>query len=205
MLGRRESPPEPASPGGDAIGRRDAYSPLEYSRGVHSEVRAMNSDLYTRAQIVLTIDGVVLAAVGAALAGQPDDLARTVDVFGATTWAALGIAAASLIASVLSSALALYARHMQGLRPVARDDAAYEPSKMWFFRHIAELEPARYIEVAEHADAAFETRARLAQVTVIAPIMVRRAQWVNRAFASTALAFGFFALAAVDYLIRLAD
>jgi hypothetical protein len=204
MLGRRELQPEPAPMGGDAVGRPDAYSSLEYARGVHSELRAMNSDLYTRAQIVLTIDGVVLAAVGAALAGQPDDLARTVDVFGVTTWTALGVAAAALIASVLSSALALYARHMQGRRPVARSDA-YEPATMWFFRHVAELDPVRYVEVAERADAAFETRARLAQVTVMAPIMVRRAQWVNRAFASTALAFGFFALTAADYLIRLAD
>ena len=204
MFGRRD--PSPAVvPAGDtsAVSAHGAYSPLEYARGVHSEMRAANHDLYTRAQIVLTIDGVVLAAVGAGLAGQPDDLEATVAVFGATTWAALGLAAAAVLASVLSSALALYARHMQG-RP-SHATKSYEPANMWFFRHVAELDPARYIEVAERADAAFETRARLAQVTIMAPIIVRRAQWVNRAFASTALAFAFFALAAADYLIRLAD
>jgi hypothetical protein len=141
--------------------------------------------------------------VGAGLAAQPDDLSRTVSVFAGTTWAALGVAGAALIASMLSSALALYARHMQGLRGNG-GAAAYEPANMWFYRHVAELEPARFIERAEQADAVLETRARLAQVTVMAPIMVRRAEWLNRAFASTALAFVAFALAATDYLIRLA-
>jgi Family of unknown function (DUF5706) len=205
MLGRRDPSTAIAPPGETGpVRTRGAYSPLEYARGVHSEVHTANRDLYTRAQIVLTIDGVVLAAVAAAVAGRPDDLAETVNVFGATTWAALGVAGAALVASVFSSALALYARHMQGTRPSA-SGGAYEPANMWFFRHVAEHDPVRYVEVAAQADESFETRARLAQVTIMAPIVVRRAQWVNRAFAFTALSFTFFALAAADYLIRLAD
>jgi hypothetical protein len=49
----------------------------------------------------------------------------------------------------------------------------------------------------------FEIRARLTQVMIMAPIMVRRARWLNRAFLCTALAFVFFAVAEADYVIRL--
>lgn len=175
---------------------------LEYARAVHGEVRDANRELYTRAQIVLTLDGIVVGAVGAALAAQRGDLESKIAVFGITTWAAVSLAAVSLIASVLSSVLALFSRHMQSppnLRP-----AAYEPGSMWFYARIAELDPRRFLEVAEGADAVFETRARLAQVTIMAPIMVRRARWLNRAFGTTGLLFVCLALAALDYVIRVA-
>jgi hypothetical protein len=183
----------------DLVPPRDA---LEYARGLHGEIHASNKDLYNRAQIVLTLDGIVLAAGGAALAAKPDDLRRAVDVFAATTWVALGIAGSALIASVLSSALALFSRHRQG-----RDSggAVYEPATMWFYARVAELDRHRFVEAAERADAAFETRVRLEQVATMAPIMVRRAAWVNRAFGFTALTFVAFALASTDYLVRLAS
>jgi hypothetical protein len=187
--------------------RAQARAALECARGIHAEFRDANRDLYTRAQIVLTLDGIVLGALGAALATQPDDLRDTVAVFAGSTWAGMGVAGAAMIASVLSSALALFSRHMQGPRQRRGNvpEAAYEPATMWYYARVAELNPVRFVEVAVQADAAFEVRARLAQVAVMAPIMVRRAQWLNRAFACTALAFVSFALAAADYLIRLAS
>ncbi len=185
------SDPDPARPA------------LEYARGIHAEAHDFNRDLYRRAQIVLALDGVVIAASGAALAAQPDDLSKTVAVFGGTTWAALGVAGGALIASVLSSAMALFSRHNQGANGDSDGDA-YAPANMWFYRTIAKLDRARFIEVAEQADAVFETRARLAQVRIMAPIIVRRANWLNRAFVCTALALGAFALAAADYVIRVA-
>jgi hypothetical protein len=71
---------------------------LEYARGVHTEALDANKALYTRAQIVLTLDGIVLGATGAALAGQADDLRKTLAVFAATTWVALGVAGAAVLA-----------------------------------------------------------------------------------------------------------
>lgn len=175
---------------------------LEYARGVHNEIRETNKDLYTRAQIVLTVDGVILAAAGGSLAAQTEDLSKTLVVFGVTTWFELAVAGGALIASILCSVKALYVRHLEG-DPVPHGEAAYEPSTMWFYRHVAELEPARFIERAAQVDNAFETRARLAQVAAMAKIMVKRARWLNLAFASTGVAFIAYAVATADYLIRL--
>ena len=173
---------------------------LEVARGIHAEVRASNRDLYTRAQIVLTLDGIVLGATAAALAGKPDDLRGAVNVFAVTTWLALAVAGAALVASVLSCALALFSRHRREPHAGA---GAYEPAHMWFYAQIAGLDPKQFVERTAQADSEFEVRARLGQVAIMAPIMVRRAQWVNRAFASTALSFVAFALAAADYVVRL--
>jgi hypothetical protein len=186
----------------DAVARAPHVSPaLEVARGIHAEVLASNRDLYTRAQIVLTLDGIVLGATAAALAGKPDDLRGTVNVFAATTWLALAVAGAALVASVLSCALALFSRHRRGPDVGA---VRYEPLNMWFYARIAALDPVQFVERTSQANTDFEVRARLGQVAVIAPIMVRRAQWVNRAFASTALSFVAFAIAAADYIVRLA-
>jgi hypothetical protein len=103
---------------------------LEVARGLHAEVRASNRDLYTRAQIVLTLDGIVLGATAAALAGKPDDLRGAVNVFAATTWLALAVAGAALVASVLSCALALFSRHRREPHAGA---SACEPADMWFY------------------------------------------------------------------------
>jgi hypothetical protein len=185
------------------VGQRATQVPpaLEIARRIHAEVISANRDLYTRAQIVLTLDGIVLGATAAALAGKPGDLRRTINVFATTTWVALAVAGAALIASVLSCALALFSRHGRDPNAAA---VRYEPKSMWYYARIAALNPEQFVERMAQADTDFEIRARLWQVAIMAPIMVRRARWVNRAFASTALSFVAFALAATDYVVRLA-
>jgi hypothetical protein len=178
----------------------DARPALEVARGIHTEAVAANRELYTRAQIVLTLDGIVIGATAAALAGKPGDLRDAVNVFAGTTWLALAVAGAALVGSVLSSALALFSRHAGGPRAAVN---TYEPANMWYYARIAALDPTQFVERTAQADADFEVRARLSQVAIMAPIMVRRARWLNRAFASTALSFVAFALAAADYLVRL--
>src|SRR5207253_3013680 len=147
-------PLSPVSPDGPSTRDPALAGPaLEYARGIHAEAHDFNKELYRRAQIVITLDGVIIAAAGAVLSAQPDDLRRTVSVFGSTTWAALALAGAALIASVLSSAMALYSRHMQGAKRNAgaayMPANAYVPANMWFYRGVAELDPGRFIEVAE--------------------------------------------------------
>jgi hypothetical protein len=124
----------------------DTTAALEYARGIHAEALESNNALYTRAQFVLTLDGLLLAAAGAALAAKPDDLQTTVTVFGGTTWAEFSIATAALIASVLSSALALSPIRRPPLR--SEGEVEYNPKTMWYWSRVAELEPDRFIERA---------------------------------------------------------
>ena len=203
MVGRDVRAPiaQDPSPGRTTKSRRSSDAEaLEYARGIHAEARETNKDLFTRAQIVLTVDGVLIAWAAGVLGARPDDLARTVAVFGWTTWAELAIALAAFVVSVLSAALALYPRSMQGPGPTPGE---INFSFMWFFRHVADIDPDTFVEAAQRADAASEVRARLTQVAIMSPLMVRRVRWLNRAFAALAVALALFSVAAADYVIRL--
>ena len=59
-------------------GAADLQAAAEYARGVHRETLDFNRGLYTRAQIVLTLNGVLLGAVGAGLASNPDTVRKIV-------------------------------------------------------------------------------------------------------------------------------
>ena len=73
-----------------------------------------------------------------------------------------------------------------------------------FFRQIAYLDRDRLVERGAQAGAGFEAKARLTEVAILAPVLVQRATWVNRAFVLTAGALIALALASADYVVRVA-
>ena len=82
---------------------------------------------------------------------------------------------------------------------------AGEPGTVLLHGRIAELDdPAVFLNAAERADEAFETRGRLAQVLAMSPVMVRRPRWLNVSFACVALGVTLLAVAAADYVVRVA-
>ena len=117
----------------------------------------------------------------------------------------LALATAALLVSVFSATAALYSRHRE---PSVREGSPpdYGPRNLWFYASIARLPEKGFVHAAlrgAQTDPNFEARARLAQVAIMSKIMVPRANRLNRAFVSIGVALGFFALAAVDYLILL--
>jgi len=189
---------------------------VEYARGVHRDNLDLNKDLYTRAQIILTLDGVVLAGVAAGLARDPADVAAIVRRFSSLTWVLLALATAALIVSVLSAAQALYSHHRSRepswflpARWIRRQSqSAIGPWHMWYFGGIAEVPTEEFATQAMRElrnDPDYEAHVRLAHVWGMSVTMVRRADQLNRAFVCTALALVFFALAAADYLILFPD
>jgi hypothetical protein len=69
------STPFSASAGSDG-------SAVALARGVHTEMLEANQSLVNRAQVLLTLDGVVVGVIGAGLKSKPADLGRVVDVLG---------------------------------------------------------------------------------------------------------------------------
>jgi hypothetical protein len=175
---------------------------LEYARGMHLEALDTNRGLHSRTQVALALDGVILSAVGAGLLSAPEDVRDIADVFGVSTYLLAGAAGASLVLSILFCVRALSATHKKGGTEVWSPE-----DRSWFFAHVAESVQSRgredFIASATNASAAQETRARLSRVAVMSPIMLERANAVNRAFLLTSLALVLFALAATDYVIRL--
>jgi hypothetical protein len=164
----------------------------------------MNREISTRAQALLTVDGVLITAFGAIIASSPDDLRKVVAVFGLRTWIFLGLAGAALVFAVLSAAISLRSLHRRGPSIDASNRNEYKADNMWFYGHIAQLDRERFLDCAQQADASWEARARLVQAAIISPLILNRAKWLNRGFTLTALGLTFVAVTAADYLSRLA-
>jgi Family of unknown function (DUF5706) len=174
---------------------------LAYARELHSEVKELNRDLYSRAQTVLTLDGVVIGVFGAVISSSPDDVAKTVERSTTLTSVLAILAIAALACSVVSSFMALYSRHRTTAVPIGR--TGVDNAHLWFYAKIAEVRREDFLEAASTVDDERETRIRLLQVATMAPIMRRRANWVNTAYALSALGFVLFVAAGVDYLAEL--
>jgi hypothetical protein len=173
---------------------------LAYARALLTELSTANRELYSRAQAALTLDGLVITIFGAVVSSSPDDVAKTAARVTAVTGVLVLLALLSLSVSVVCAFLALYVRHWSG-KP---DRPASEPgnSHLWFYARIAEVEPDVFVETAAQVTSESETRIRLHQAAVMAPIITRRANWVNGAYAGAALGFLFFVTAAITYVVH---
>lgn len=173
---------------------------LDYARALLTELATANRDLYSRAQAALTLDGLVITIFGAVVSSSPDDVAETVARVTPATGALVLIALVSLSISVVCAFLALYVRHRSG----RADGRVREPghSHLWFYARIAEVDPDVFVDTAAQITGESETRIRLHQAAVMAPIITRRANWVNGAYAGAALGFLLFVAAAVSYVVQ---
>jgi hypothetical protein len=176
---------------------------LAYVRMMHQEVLAANRDLYSRAQIALTLDALVVTVFGAVVSGSPEDAEETAQQLGPVTGVLGGVALAAIALSIAFALTALYVRHLSGR---VHDTGTANPSgsQLWFYARIAEVEPGRFIEAASAVTEAEEIQIRLTQVSVMSPIMRWRAIWVNLAYAATGGGFVAFVAAIAAYLLRLA-
>lgn len=172
---------------------------LEYARSLHAATIAANAALYTRAQVVLSLNGILLSILGGVVITNPADLRKTISIFGVTTWLALAVAGAALAASILAAALVIRPRGNK----YSGQTLECTPINMWFFARIAQLKQDDFVSTGERMDAAFEIRVHLNDVTVMAPTMVRRVKRLSLAFFAMSLELLAFTVATADYLIRL--
>ena len=171
---------------------------LEYARSLRAATIAANASLYTRAQIVLSLNGIILGAVGAFVITNPTDLRDTIRAFGATTWLALGVAGGALAVSILGAAFVIRPRGVK-----YRHRLACTPENMWFFARIAQLDRNEFLTTGEQIDASIEIRVHLSEVMTMAPIMVGRIRRLSVAFSAMAVELLAFTVATADYVIRL--
>jgi Family of unknown function (DUF5706) len=170
---------------------------LEYSRRLYANVLGWYESAERKAQLILTIDGLVLSVVTASLA-LTGDADRSFDDVGPVTWVLLALMFASFLGSLYSVVLCLVSRTAAGERE--------EAGAMWFFGMVARWEPERFRAAVREraADDGFETDELLGQVAVLSRNVSRKHAWVNRAFVATALAFAFGALAIAARVVELA-
>ena len=174
---------------------------VAFARGMHTEMLATNQQLIGRAQILLSLNGVILGILGAGLAGDVEDLRNALHEF--KWWMSPGVIVAglALIASIVCCERAMYSSHNK--RDVTPSDDP-EPTFMWFFADVAHYEEKRgdFIRRGLTLSESDEVTARLQQALNMAPNIHSRATWLNSAFISFSVELVFLALTAASYVLR---
>lgn len=185
-----------------SVSTANSLEALDYARNLHAEILESNRDLYTRAQVVLTLDGLIVGVVGSRVLSEPGDLRRVAEVFSTLTWLLLVSSVVAILMSLIFATISLMSLHRKGPR-VAPSASPWPSERLWYYGHIAAMPADVFVGRASTATAEWEIRARLTQAAIMAPLMVRRANWLNRSFAATTLSFVSLALTATDYVARL--
>ncbi|WP_077487880.1 hypothetical protein [Sinomonas mesophila] len=173
---------------------------LAFARSLHEDLLTNNRDLYGRAQMVLTLDGLIASAIGAVVSTSPDEVARSAALAGPVVGSIVLLALALLAASVTCALIALHVRRGSSPRP-----ASVGVGHLWSWARIAEVDPADFQDAAGQVTEELETQVRLHQITVMARFMRVRANWTNRAFVAAAASFVLLVLANALHLAGLAS
>jgi hypothetical protein len=200
-----------SSAGGEDAASLDYQAVVGYLRDLEAGLRYWYQAAEIKAQVVLAIDGALVALLSGSLLGNRNDVAGTVAVFGPETWVLLAGITVAFALSITCAVICLVAR---GLRrkgveeALARwqvdpsDAATYAPEATAFFLYLTALQPAPLAERMRSVDPAFVLQALSSNPVLFARNVVRKHRWVNRAFVCTGVALGFFLCLGVSYLAR---
>ena len=181
---------------------------LDYVKQLYDDRRAWYQDVQSRAQLILTIDGIAIAFLTGTLLTKASDVSTTIQLFEWDTWVLLALLALSLLFSLLLTSLSMTPRQrskklrqdIAGLR----GETPYPPSGMWWFVHIGALDKGRFVDEAVHTQPEFAARALADDVFELSHHLERKYRLVRRAYKWTAAALVFFMATGADYLVHVA-
>jgi hypothetical protein len=200
-----------SSASGDETASPDLATALAYLRDLEGGLRYWYQAAEIKAQVVLAIDGALLALLSGALLGNRDDVARNVAVFGPETWVFL---AGMTVGFALSIACALRCLVARGLRRKwvieafgryrvdPTQAATYAPEVTAFFLYLAALQPEPFTQRMWTVDPPFVLRALASDRVRSAGNVLHKHQWVNAAFVCTGVGLGCVLGLGVSYLTR---
>jgi hypothetical protein len=202
---------KPAVPAINQTGRLDEQAMREYLRDLGTDLRYWYRAAETKAQLVLTVNGLFITFLTASALARRADVAQTTAAFGVETWVFLAGMSACLALAILSAVRCLASRGV-GRRKLQRrlSDYAVDPDKAdtyapeltVFFHFLSALKATPFTERLRTADQDFIVQALASDIIDFAPYIVAKHRWVNRAFILTGMTLGFFLCTGISYLIR---
>jgi hypothetical protein len=169
---------------------------IAYNRRLYANVLEWYKIADTKAQLLLALNGVFVAALAGGLLLKPADVAQA-KIFGGWTWLCLGVLAFSVTASTFSAARCVASRlsdarvkyRLSEFGVDSMDAGTYRPETAWWFGYIATLHPNEITTYLRAASPEFERDAITSAVVQLAPNVLAKHRWVNRGwwFASLAL------------------
>src|SRR5262245_39570450 len=195
-----------ARPAGGRVPARAVRPPAdqarrEFVRDVTADLRYWYSTAESKAQLVLTVNGLFLTFLTTGVLASRDAAARATAVFGPETWTLLAAMSLCLALAILNAVACLASRGL-GTRKLRRQldlhhvdpgrASTYPPELAAFFYYLSALHPGQFAQRVMTADPDFFIQALASDIVEFAPYILAKHRWVNRAFALTGLTLGFF-------------
>ncbi|GAA0452469.1 hypothetical protein Ade02nite_00420 [Paractinoplanes deccanensis] len=181
---------------------------LDYSRRLYANVVDWYKVAETKAQVILSLDGIFISFLIGSVLATSADARDAVKQFAWHTWIALALLAVSLAASVFSAVRCLITRVMTPTEARKRYTSepgqdrpdGQMPESLWFFQSIAMFDETVYCESALGVDAEAEKAALNNQIYLLSGKVLKKHRWVNRGFFFAGAALIFFLAVGLSYL-----
>lgn len=203
------------SPRGDGVGSGgplppsgDAEVDAEYVRRVYERAMDWYKVAESKAQLILTVNGVLVTLAFGTAAGHTDgrELGKAA---GVETWCCFMVVIGALLGAVVCAAACMWSRHgsnykgtfaLLGVDP--EDPSSYRPEVLWYFGDLAHLQMGPAAAMIGRADRNFEITSLSYNVVHLARIVLRKHRFVNAGWALTALGIASLILGGASVFVR---
>ncbi|MFJ8494693.1 hypothetical protein ACIRBZ_41110 [Streptomyces sp. NPDC094038] len=163
----------------------------------------------SKAQIILTVNGVLVTLTFGTAAGHVSDGRQLAEVAGVETWCFFLVVVGALLGAVACAAACMWSRHgtnykgtFAALDVNPENPASYRPEVLWYFGDLAHLKMGPAIALISRADRDFEITTLSYNVVHLARIVLRKHRFVNAGWALTALAIASLVLGGASVFVR---
>ncbi len=185
-----------------------AEANVEYLRLVYQSTRGWYTASETKAQVLLAVNGAFVTVLFGALFGRPGNLRVGSGRLGVDTWIFTSVSVVALVSAIVCAALCLWSLHGRvgqeftrlGVDPA--NPASYRPEVLWYFGHLALLQPDAAKDKLRDVDLGFEIETLSYHVIDLAHKVLRKHRWVNAGWAFTALALIALVAAETSFFVR---
>ncbi|MFI7602102.1 hypothetical protein [Actinoplanes sp. NPDC049681] len=181
----------------------------EYVRRAYDRAIDWYKVAEAKAQLLLTVNGLLVTVYFAVLTGKAGPADRAVRQVGVGAGIFAIVSAAAVIGATGCAAGALWSRHTGNIKEAfprlavePADPGSYRPEVLWYFGHIAHLDGDAAARMIGGADRRFEVTALSYNLVNLSHVVLRKHQFVNLGWALTATAIVSLVLAGAALLIQ---
>jgi hypothetical protein len=191
----------------------DQSTALAYSNLLFANIVDWYRNADSKAQIILTLDGALIAFLTTSIFRKPGDLSEITRSLTLRTWLLLTAMCVCLVGSIISALMCLWSRVFLGIKRDSvlgqekkkiRDGAtSYSPNVMLFFKTICWLDHDIFQRQLETTDTSFHIRALGSQAYLLSKRVYMKHVLVNAGFVLAGASLILFLASGVSYLVHL--
>ena len=182
---------------------------LDYARNAYDLALNWFRIAETKAQLILTADGLFLSLLFGVALGKSSDLPSLTNQFGPETWVLLLVAAGALCGSICCAATSLWSMHSRRItndfRRLNLDPAkpeTYRPEGLWYFAELAQLPIEDATRALSRYGSEAEATALRYNTVMLSRNVLRKHNLLNAGRAASALTLTASTVMATDILLR---